>query len=630
MKFARKVWKLLVALKDGLALVFLLLFFAALYALLSARPGPGQVREGALLLDLAGVIVEEPAAIDLLTLLLSAEAPVREFRSRDVVRALRLAADDDRVKAVVLDMSAFLGGGLVHLQEIGEAMDEVREAGKPVLSYGLAYYDDSVLLAAHSSEAWLDPMGGAFVMGPGGSLPYFGPLLDKLKVTTHVFRVGTYKDAVEPWTLDGPSQSSREANAALLEAYWQVWQDDYARARPKVDIARITGDPVAWVESAGGDLARAAKNAGLVDRIGSRTQFGMRVAEIVGDDSYDDTAGSYAHTGFDAWVAANPEEEDGKAIGVVTIAGEIIDGDAGPGVAGGDRITRILDEALDSDLAALVVRIDSPGGSVIASEQIRLAIERFKAKDIPVVVSMANVAASGGVWVATAGERIFAEPATITGSIGVFAVLPTFEETLAEYGVHGEGVRTTPLSGQPDLIGGLTPEISRIIQANVESIYRRFLAIVGKSMDKPRAEVETFAEGRPWIGGTARQLGLVDQFGGLDDALAHAAKQAGIDDGGWHAEFLGAEEDSLGALLMQGPAARLHARPVARDLVGFAAQRQAELAARAIADAARLVSLRGVQAYCLECPPASSGKPLSAPERPGVLQFARLLGIMAE
>jgi protease-4 len=630
MEFARKVWKLLVALKDGLALLFLLLFFVALYGLLSIRPGPGQVQKGALLLDLNGVIVEEPTFADPVAMLLSAESPLREFRARDVVRALRLAAKDDRIKVVVLDLSGFLSGGLVHLQDIGEAIDEVRAAKKPVLAYGTAYFDDSVLLAAHASEVWVDPMGGSFVTGPGGNQLYYGPLLEKLNVTANVYRAGTFKSAVEPWILDGPSTASQEAYKVVYEAMWQAWRADVAKARPKADIALVTGDPVAWVKGANGDLAKAAKSAGLVDRLGSRIEFGIRVAELAGEDRLDKTPGSYAHTDLDGWLAANQEKQPGTAIGVITIAGEIVDGEAGPGIAGGDRIAGLLDEALEGDLAALVVRVDSPGGSIFASEQIREAIERVAKKDIPVVVSMANVAASGGVWVSTPASAIFAEPGTVTGSIGVFAILPTFDKALAEFGVTGGGVKTTPLSGQPDVLTGLAPEISAIIQANVENSYDKFVRLVGNSRGKSVEQVEAFAEGRPWDGGSAREFGLIDQFGGLDDALAHAAKAAGLESGDWHAKYLGAGKDGFALLVERLRSGDAASRSGAHDIVGIAGQRQVVLAARVLADAQRLVSPRGAQAYCLECPLLPAAAMTQSMDPAGLARLAQLLGLAAQ
>src|SRR5688500_13673605 len=458
MIFARKVWRILVGIKDGFALLFLLLFFYALYAVLTYRPNPGLVRDGALLLKLDGVVVEEPAEIDPLQLLLSGSAPLKEFRERDLVRAIEAAAEDDRIKAVVLDLDSFGGGGLVHLERIGEALDTVRAAKKPVLTHALAYGDDAMLLAAHASEVWADPLGGAVVVGPGGSRLYYKNLLDDLKVNVHVYKVGTYKSAVEPFIRSDASPEAEEALSAVYSALWEDYRAQIAKARPRANLDMVTKDPVGWLRAAGGDTGKAALQAGLVDKLGDRTACGARVAKIVGEEP-GGRPGEFRDTELEPWLADLEEDDDGQAIGVITVAGEIVDGGAGPGQAGGDRIAKALDDALDDDLAALVVRVDSPGGSVFASERLRPAILRHTAKGRPVVVSMANLAASGGYWVSTPADRIFAEPGTITGSIGIFGIVPSFETTLSDWGVTADGVRTTALSGQPDLVGGLTPEV---------------------------------------------------------------------------------------------------------------------------------------------------------------------------
>jgi protease-4 len=601
MKFARKVWKLLVAIKDGLALLLLLMFFTGLYAVLTMRLSAGQVREGALLLKLDGAVVEEPAEIDPVTLLLSTRAPTRQYRSRDVVRAVLAAADDTRIKAVVLDLSKFTGGGQVHMEDLGAAMDAVRARNKPVLTWAQAYTDDSVLLAAHSSEAWVDPMGGAFILGPGGNHLYFAGLIEKLKVNLHVFKVGTFKDFVEQYTRTGQSPESKEARSAVYQALWANWQDNVKKARPRANIALATSDPGAWFKAAGGDGAVAARNAGLIDRIGTRAEFGTRVAALVGNDSTDKKPGAFANTALSSWVAALPKQGGGKPIGVVTIAGEIVDGKAGPGSAGGERIADLLDKALDQNLAGLVIRVDSPGGSVAASEEIRTAIERHKATGIPVAVSMANLAASGGYWVSTPGQRIFAEPGTITGSIGIFAIIPSFERTLAEYGVTSDGLKTTPLSGQPDPIGGLSPAVEQMLQANIENGYGRFLGLVAKSRGKTPAQVDTMAQGRVWDGGTARQLGLVDQFGGLDDALAWVAAQAKLKEGGWHPVYLGQNDPTYAALIDR---IRGDDESQGRDFAGLIAERQRGIVLRALDSAEALVKGGGAQALCLDCPVA--------------------------
>jgi protease-4 len=294
---------------------------------------------------------------------------------------------------------------------------------------------------------------------------------------------------------------------------------------------------------------------------------------------------------------------------VITIAGEISDGDAGPGEAGAERISRLLDNALDDDFAALVVRVDSPGGTVTGSEAIRRAILRQKSRGIPVVVSMGNVAASGGYWVSTAGDRIFAEPETITGSIGIFGVVPTFEDALAQWGVTSDGVRTTPLSGQPDILGGLTPETETMLQKSVDFGYQRFLGLVSAARKMPVEKVDSIGQGRVWDGGSARQIGLVDQFGDLQDALDYAAAQAKLKKGDWYPKYLSekpsAWDQTLAALLGEKDTA-----PVAHDMMGYFAGRQAALGDRLLADLDRLTGVRGMEALCLECEAST------APERP--------------
>jgi protease IV len=610
MAFARKVWHLLVGIKDGLVLLFMLLFFMLLYGVLTARSSAGLVRDGALLLRLDGAIVEEPRAQDPLEMLLSDTVPAQEYRARDLARAVRLAASDDRIKAVVLDLSRFTGGGMVSLTELGEAMDEVRKAGKPVLTYAVGYVDDGLLLAAHASEVWVDPFGGAFVMGPGGNRLYYGALLERLKVNAHVYKVGTYKDYVEPFLYNQASAPSKEARRALYAALWDGWKANVAKARPKAQIDKVAADPVGWLKASGGDAAKASLAAGLVDKVGDKVAFGERVKAIAGEDHSSGLPGRYAHTKPAALLAAHPEKTPGEAVAVVTVAGEIVDGKAGPGTAGGERIAKLIDEASDDEAKALVLRVDSPGGSVLASEHIRLAVERFKAKgNRPVAVSMANLAASGGYWVATPAQRIFAEPATITGSIGIFAVIPSFERTLADWGVSGDGVRTTPLSGQPDLFTGFTPELEAMMQANIEHGYARFTTLVGKSRGKSPEEVARFAEGRAWDGGTARQLGLVDQFGGLEEALAWAAGAAKLEK--WHADYYGKDADPYASLLerLGGGDEEEQVPAAGRDLLGLVAQRQQDQLARALGDLSWLTGVRGAQAYCLDCPVAASAAP---------------------
>ena len=624
MQFAGKVWRLLVGIKDGLVLVFMLLFFTVLFAVLTARPSPAAVRDGALLLDLSGVVVEERTEIDPIAALLSGTAPVGEYQARDVIHALDEAAGDERISAVVLDLDRFLGGGQVHMQAIGEALDRVRAAEKPVLAYATAYTDDGMLLAAHASEVWVNPLGGAVIAGPGGERLYYAGLLDKLKVNARVYKVGEYKSAVEPYSRAGMSDPARENARALYETLWEEYRANLKKARPAADVARITDQPVAWIEAAGGDLATAALQAGLVDKLGTRADFEQRVVELVGEDDWAEGPNAYPHTELNAWLEDNPLPDAGRPIGVITVAGEIVDGDAGPGTAGGDRIARLLDDALEQELAGLVVRVDSPGGSVLASELIRDAILRHKARDIPIAVSMANVAASGGYWVSTPADRIFAEPETITGSIGIFAVIPTFEETAAMAGVTSDGVRTTPLSGQPDLIAGFTPETDAILQAFIEDGYEDFLDRVGEARGLTRAQADAVGQGRVWDGGTARQLRLVDEYGGIEEALAWTAERAELGSD-WHVLYLGEAPSTYDTLLRQWLIGDGEEAGSGGDVIARMTQSRSAFVARIAADADRLLGTRGVQAYCLACP---APQPATAQDRAATGWLARIVQLV--
>ena len=639
MELAAKVWRLLVGVKDGLVLAFMLLFFGMLYAAMSARPVPAAVqREGALLIRMDGALVEEPRQVDPMVALSTGQSAPAEVRERDVLRALAGAASDDKVKAVVLDLSQFSGGGLVHVAEVGTAMDRVRAAKKPVLVFGTMLGDSGVALAAHASEAWIDPLGGAFVAGPGGQHLYYARLLERLKVSAHVFRVGTYKDFVEPYIRNDMSAPSRAARQALYGAVFADWRSQVLRARPKAQIDRVVSDPVVWFRASGGDGAKAALAAGLVDHIGTRAEFGEHVAKLVGEDASGGAAakrpGAFAHTTLEGWLAAHPESTKGRVIAVVTVAGEITDGNAGPGEAGGERIARLIDGAGELKPAALVVRVDSPGGSVGGAEAIRAAIARQKAKGLPVVVSMANLAASGGYWVSTPGTRLFAQPETITGSIGIFAVVPSFEKALAHYGVSSDGVSTTKISGQPDVFAGLSPEVEAMLQANIEAGYGRFVGLVAASRHQTPAQIDAIAQGRVWDGGSARKNGLIDTFGGLDEAMAAAAEAAHLKADEWHPVFLAEPLKGWSALLAALPRHRDDEAPatgdgaVAADWPGMVARGQQAALARVVADVEHLLGAGGAQALCLEC--VEMGEtPAPRPQlaRPGRFSVLALLGL---
>ena len=599
--FPRKVWNLLVAIKDALALIFLLLFFAVLFGALAGRPNAAlPVSEGALVVDFDGIVTEQPSDVDPLAAL-SGSNQMKELRTRDIVQALETAATDKRVTSVVLDFDRFLGGGQVSLAEIGAAVDKVRAAKKPVLAFATAYTSDSYQVASHASEIWSDEIGGVAIAGPGGSRLYYKGLMDKLGITAHIYRVGTFKSAVEPYLRSDQSPEAKEADMAYAGALWENWLTEVKKARPKAKIDAFVADTAGAVKAAGNDLSKAGVEAGLIDRVGSRMAFNGRVAEIsgAGDSS---RPWEYNAIPLENWVAANPPSQSGSAIAVVPVVGEIVDGDAANGTAGGDTIAEhILDAVADSGTKAIVLRVDSPGGSVLASEQIRQALLQAKAKKLPVVVSMANVAASGGYWISTPADRIFAEPETITGSIGVFGILPSFDQALAKIGVNADGIATTPLSGQPDVFGGVNDEFNAMAQASVEDIYARFTGLVAKSRKQPVEKIREIAEGRVWAGGTARQIGLVDQFGGLTDALAAAAKLAKID-GAYHAKYYEEEPSEFSKMIAAWTGAeQRETASLPRGWFGIAAMNRQIAQQRLVQDLTLLTKSGSVQASCLDC-----------------------------
>ncbi|MET4896258.1 signal peptide peptidase SppA [Sphingomonadaceae bacterium jetA1] len=591
-------WRLLVGIKDLLVLAAMLLFFGLLFAALNARPGTKPIGDGALLLKLDGPIVEQPETIAPLAML-SGQTRARQYRLRDVVRAIDAGRDDARVKTLVLDLDSFGGAYPAALQEVGDAIARFRKGGKPVLAYATAYTDGAYRLAANASEIWVNPLGGTIFTGPGGNQLYYKGLIDKLGVTTHVYRVGRFKSFVEPYIRADQSPDARAASQALYGTLFAQWRESVAKARPKAQIDAFLQQPDRVVLAAGGNIADADLKAGLVDRLGDRMAFGKRVAEVAGVDKQK-PAGSFRTISYAAWVRANPLPAKGDAIGVLTIAGSIVDGEAGPGTAAGDTVSKaLLDGLAKKNLKALVVRVDSPGGSVLASEQIRQAILEAKRQKLPVVVSMGGLAASGGYWVSTPGDIIFAEPGTLTGSIGIFGIIPTFENTLAKIGVTTDGVKTTPLTGQPDVMGGTTPMLDSILQAGIENGYRQFLTRVAQSRHMTPEKVDTIAQGRVWDGGTARQIGLVDRFGTLSDAIAEAARRAKLDPAKVYPEYL-EKKPGFAAYLAEGFEGDDDANQ-GGDVFAIAAAERRAVVARALGDVQRLVSGGSVQARCLEC-----------------------------
>jgi protease-4 len=595
MKFVRAIWKLLVGIKDALVLLFMLLFFGMIYAGLSARPA--AVRDGVLDLSLKGSLVEQPARRQWSDV--ASGGRIQEYRLRDLVAALDAARDDGRVKAVALDLDSFTGGGQTAIGDLAEAVRRVRGAGKPVVAYSTGYTNDSYQLASAASEIWLNPLGAVAIAGPGGSNLYYKGLLDKLGVTANVYRVGTYKSAVEPFIRNDMSPEAKENYLALDRAELDSWRTSVLKARPKAKVDLFLQDMNGAVSAAGGDMAKAALAGGLVDRIGDQQQFEARLAQLGGESSSD--PGGYSRIKLGSYLSDKVDRSPKGPIGVVTIAGMIVDGKAGLGSAGGDTIANEIEDGVQKGIKALVVRVDSPGGSVLASERIRTALLDAKAHKIPIVVSMGSVAASGGYWVATPADYIYAEPSTITGSIGVFGVLPSFQGTLQKLGVGADGVKSTPLAGEPDRLKGPSPEVNQLLQKGVEAMYARFVNLVAEARHKTPQQVDQIAQGRVWDGGAAHQLGLVDGFGGMSEAIGKAAQLANLGDerGVRYLEptrgFRDTLIDTLSSEQTDGSA-------VPQDAFALIAGQPQRQLVSAITEVRSILSGPSIQARCLECP----------------------------
>jgi protease-4 len=519
-------------------LAFNLVFFGVLLLVLGAlasgdgaRPLPDRTT---LVVAPEGRLVEQyssdPASRALARLY--GDKGAGEVQLRDLVRALDAAAKDKRIERVLLRTDALSFQGYASVREVAAALRELRASGKQVVAFGEGFDQWQYLLASQADEVYLDPMGGLLLEGLGRYRQYYREgLQDKLGVDVHLFRVGEYKSAAEPFILDAASPESKEADLFWMNDVWRRYVADVAKARG-LDAAGVAagidGAPEG-IEAAGGDMAQYALRQKLVDGLKTEQDIDDLMAQRgVADESAADgfreidLAGYLRHIdrGIDA-VDERPE------VAIVVAEGEISGGEQPPGTIGGDSTSALLRSARDDDsVRAVVLRVNSPGGEVFASEQIRREVVALKEAGKPVVVSMGDLAASGGYWIGMDADRIYADPSTITGSIGIFGMVPTIPRALAKIGVHTDGVGTTPLAGAFDITRPLDPRVATVIQAVIDKGYRDFTGRVAKARGRSVGEIDAVARGRVWSGAQARERGLVDDFGGVADAVADAAKRA--------------------------------------------------------------------------------------------------------
>lgn len=519
-----------------LNLVFFGLIFLVLLVMVIAagmRGGAGPITDGTtLVLEPEGQLVEQ----------FTTDPATRAFRKamgddagevqlRDLVRVLDAAADDARIERVLLRLDGLTGGGMATRRELAAAVARVRADGKQVVAHSEMMGQEQYLVAAEANEVYLDPMGGMLLEGLGRYRQYFREgLQDKLGVDVHLFKVGEYKSAAEPYVLDAASPQAKEADLYWMNDLWQRYLADVSRARklaPGALAAQIEAMP-AGIAAAQGDLARFALAQKLVDALKTREQVEDLMVERGTAD--EDAEGGFKQVGFEAYLAQlamHRPVDTRPQVAVVVAQGEIVGGDQPAGTIGGESTSALLRAVRDDEhVKAVVLRVDSPGGEVFASEQIRREVVELKKAGKPVVVSMGNLAASGGYWISMDADRIYADPSTITGSIGIFGLVPTIPRTLEKIGVRTDGVGTTRFAGAFDLTRPLDPAVGQVIQTVIDKGYRDFTGKVAAARKQPVASVDAVARGRVWSGAQARERGLVDEFGGIQAAADDAARRA--------------------------------------------------------------------------------------------------------
>ena len=510
----------------SLANLFVVALLVIGIALLFTGPDQVDVPDGAaLVVSPSGSIVEQKAAPDPLALL-GGGGWGGQVVLAELLDGIDKARKDDRISTLVLDLSSLGYVAPAQLEVVGAALQAFRDEGKKMVAKSRFYGRDQYYLASFADEVYVHPMGDVMITGYGMFANYYQGLFEKLDVNVHVFRVGTYKAAVEPYTRSDMSPAAKEANQQLVDSLWARYVDRVAENRTLerdalVDYVNRYDE---LLTQADGDAAQLALDSGLVDGMLVNQEVTERLQELAGEDG-----DSYRRVSFGNYLQPRIPPLFGNTIGVIAASGLIVMGEAPRGVIGADSMASLLRDAREDEaVKAVVLRVDSGGGSALASELIRQEIVRVQEAGKPVVVSMGGTAASGGYWIAATADEIWAAPTTITGSIGIFAILPTFEETLGRVGVTYDGVRTGPLVGDP-VTGGISEQMAGVLQATVDHGYRQFIDLVAKGRDLTTEQVAAIAEGRVWTGERAFELGLVDQLGHLADAVDSAAKLAGIE-----------------------------------------------------------------------------------------------------
>ncbi|EFD0531337.1 signal peptide peptidase SppA [Escherichia coli] len=539
--FFKWTWRLLNFVREmvlNLFFIFLVLVGVGIWMQVSSSDTKETAGRGALLLDISGVIVDKPDSSQRFSklsrqLLGASSDRLQENSLFDIVNTIRQAKDDRNITGIVMDLKDFAGGDQPSMQYIGKALKEFRDSGKPVYAVGENYSQGQYYLASFANKIWLSPQGVVDLHGFATNGLYYKSLLDKLKVSTHVFRVGTYKSAVEPFIRDDMSPAAREADSRWIGELWQNYLNTVAANRqiPAQQVFPGAQGLLEGLTKTGGDTAKYALENKLVDALASSAEIEKALTKEFG---WSKTDKNYRAISYYDYALKTPADT-GDSIGVVFANGAIMDGEETQGNVGGDTTAaQIRDARLDPKVKAIVLRVNSPGGSVTASEVIRAELAAARAAGKPVVVSMGGMAASGGYWISTPANYIVANPSTLTGSIGIFGVITTVENSLDSIGVHTDGVSTSPLA-DVSITKALPPEAQQMMQLSIENGYKRFITLVADARHSTPEQIDKIAQGHVWTGQDAKANGLVDSLGDFDDAVAKAAELAKVKQ--WHLEY---------------------------------------------------------------------------------------------
>jgi protease-4 len=522
-------------------LVFFILFFAFIGVLLNSEDQIKVPEKTALVLNLVGDVVEQKREVDPMEAFLTEAMEQKEENPEvllaEILDVIGKAKNDDRVEILVLQLQGLKRVGLTKLQDIAKSLEDFKSSGKQIIALGDQFSQDQYYLASTADDIWLNPQGFMLLDGYGRYKMYFKSALDKLSINQHIFRVGTFKSAVEPFIRDDMSDAAKEANKLWLDDLWLQYKEDVAKRRGFgiENFDENIDSLVAKFSEADSSFAKYALNNNWVDQLKSRQEMRVELINLVGKNKKGD---SYSHIGYKNYIAATSSPMDetventevtSDKVAIIIAKGTILDGTQKPGTIGGDSTAKLLREARNNDkVKAVVLRVDSPGGSAYASEIIRQEVELLKKAGKPVVASMGTYAASGGYWISAPADKIYAAPSTITGSIGIFGMMMTFEKSLSKMGIHTDGVGTTDIAGFGPT-QALTPGMASLFQLSINRGYQEFIQLVATNRNMTLEQVDAIAQGRVWSGKKAKELGLVDELGNLTDAIVAAAGLAKLD-----------------------------------------------------------------------------------------------------